>query len=77
MFQLYFTEAKKILNYRHTLQSDFDKFREFRNLMLRRGVYIHPDGTERMMITTAHASDDVGLILSAAEDSFRELQKAN
>ena len=77
MFQLYFTEAKKILNYRHTLQSDFDKFREFRNLMLRRGVYIHPDGTERMMITTAHASDDVELILSAAEDSFRELQKAN
>ena len=45
--------------------------------MLRRGVYIHPDGTERMMITTAHASDDVELILSAAEDSFRELQKAN
>ena len=77
MLQLYFTEAKKILNYRHTLQSDFDKFREFRNLMLRRGVYIHPDGTERMMITTAHASDDVELILSAAEDSFRELQKAN
>ena len=77
MFQLYFTEAKKILNYRHTLQSDFDKFREFRNLMLRRGVYIHPDGTERMMITTAHANDDVELVLSAAEDSLRELQKAN
>ncbi len=45
--------------------------------MLRRGVYIHPDGTERMMVTTAHGSDDVELVLSAAEDSFRELQKAN
>lgn len=77
MFQLYFTEAKKILNYRHTLQSDFEKFRNFRNLMLHRGVYLHPDGSERMMITTAHGSEDVERVLSAAEDSFRELQKAN
>jgi len=77
MFQLYFTEAKKILNYRHTLQSDFQKFRDFRNLMLRRGVYLHPDGTERMMITAAHDGSDVERVLSAAEDSFRELQKEN
>jgi glutamate-1-semialdehyde 2,1-aminomutase len=77
MFQLYFTEAKTILNYRHTLQSDFRKFRDFRNLMLHRGVYLHPDGTERMMITAAHDDSDVQWLLSAAEDSLRELQKAN
>ncbi len=77
MFQLYFTEAKKILNYRHTLQSDFAKFRDFRNLMLHRGVYLHPDGSERMMITAAHDDSDVQWVLSAAEDSLRELQKAN
>jgi glutamate-1-semialdehyde 2,1-aminomutase len=77
MFQLYFTEAKRILNYRHTLQSDFQMFRDFRNLMLRRGVYLHPDGTERMMITAAHQNTDVEGVLSAAEDSFRELRKAN
>ncbi len=77
MFQLYFTEAKRILNYRHTLQSDLQKFRDFRNLMLRRGVYLHPDGTERMMITAAHDRSDVERVLSAAEDSFRELRKEN
>ncbi len=76
MFQLYFTEAKKILNYRHTLQSDFEKFRDFRNLMLHRGVYLHPDGTERMMTTAVHDEADVERVLAAAEDSFRELQKA-
>ncbi len=76
MFQLYFTEAKKILNYRHTLQSDFEKFRNFRNLMLHRGVYLHPDGTERMMTTAAHDDTDVERVLAAAEDSFREIQKA-
>jgi glutamate-1-semialdehyde 2,1-aminomutase len=77
MFQLYFTEAKRILNYRHTLQSDFQKFRDFRNLMLRRGVYLHPDGSERMMITAAHDNSDVERVLAAAEDSFGELRKAN
>ena len=77
MFQLYFTQAKKILNYRHTLQSDFGKFRDFRNLMLHKGVYLHPDGTERMMIGTSHQSNDVEWILAAAEDSLKELQKAN
>ncbi len=77
MFQLYFTAARKIQNYRHTLQSDFEKFRRFRNLMLRRGVYFHPDGTERMMITAAHENGDVESILSAAEDSLRELKKSN
>jgi len=77
MFQLYFTAARKIQNYRHTLQSDFEKFRRFRNLMLRRGVYFHPDGTERMMITAAHDDSDVESILSAAEDSLRELKKPN
>jgi len=77
MFQLYFTSARKIQNYRHTLQSDFEKFRRFRNLMLRRGVYFHPDGTERMMITAAHGDSDVESVLSAAEDSLRELKKPN
>jgi glutamate-1-semialdehyde 2,1-aminomutase len=73
MFQLYFTEEKKILNYRHTLKTDFEKFRDFRNLMLHRGIYLHPDGTERMMITTAHNDDDVEMVLAAAEESLREL----
>jgi len=77
MFQLYFTEAKRILNYRHTLQSDFSKFRDFRNLMFHKGVYLHPDGSERMMITTAHQRNDVEWILAAAEDSLMQLHRAN
>ncbi len=76
MFQVYFTKARKILNYRHTLQSNFEKFKQFRNLMLRRGVYFHPDGMERLMITTAHGQQDVDWILAAAEDSLRDLKGA-
>ena len=77
MFQLNFTEAKRILNYRHSLQSDLVKFRDFRNLMLHRGVYLHPDGSERMLISAAHDKNDVEYVLSAAEESLREIQKAN
>ncbi len=74
MFQVYFTKARRILNYRHTLQSNFEKFKQFRNLMLRRGVYFHPDGMERMMITAAHDQLDVNWILAAAEESLRDLK---
>src|SRR3989449_2900528 len=77
MFQLYFTAARKIQNYRHTLQRDFEKFRRFGNLMVRRGVYFHPDGTERMMITAAHDDRNVESILRAADDSLSELKKPN
>lgn len=77
MFQLNFTEAKRILNYRHSLQSDLVKFRDFRNLMLHRGVYLHPDGSERMLISAAHDKADVEYVLSAAEESLREIQKSN
>jgi len=77
MFQLYFTEAKKISNYRDTFLNDLAKFRDFRNLMLHRGVYLHPDGTERMLTTTAHDDRDVEWILSATEDSLRELRKSS
>jgi glutamate-1-semialdehyde 2,1-aminomutase len=76
MFQLYFTEAKEITNYRETLQNDLARFRDFRNLMLHRGAYLHPDGTERMIVTAAHNNSDVEWIMSAAEESLKELQKS-
>ncbi len=75
IFRVYFTKARRVSNYRHTLQSNFEKFKQFRNLMLRRGVYFHPDGMERLMLTTAHGQQEVDWILAAAEDSLRDLKE--
>src|SRR5438132_12495966 len=69
MFQLYFTAARKIQNYRHTLQSDFEQLRQFRNLMLRRGGYSDLDEAERLRITAAHHASDVEPIWSAGQHS--------
>jgi glutamate-1-semialdehyde 2,1-aminomutase len=75
MFQLYFTRLKKISTYRQSLQCDFEKFKDFREMMLERGVYFHPDGTERWMLSTAHTNEDIEKTLAAAEDALGKLPK--
>ena len=73
MFQVFFTKEEAITGYRQTLRANLEKFNAFRNLMLKRGVYFHPDGMERIMVSAAHDAVDVERVLAAAEDSFREL----
>jgi len=75
MFQLYFTRLKKIANYRQSLQCDYEKFKDFREMMLERGIYFHPDGTERFMLSIAHTLEDVEKTLAAAEDCLLRLPK--
>lgn len=76
MFQVFFTKERSITGYRQTLSANIEKFRTFRNLMLRRGVYFHPDGMERIMISAAHDKLDVERVLAGAEESLRELRIA-
>jgi len=75
MFQLYFTRLKKISTYRQTLQCDYEKFKDFREMMLERGVYFHPDGTERLMLSAVHTTEDIEKTLTAAEDSLSKLPR--
>ena len=75
MFQLCFTRLKKINTYRQSLQCDYEKFKDFREMMLERGVYFHPDGTERLMLSTVHTTEDVEKTVAAAEDCLSKLPK--
>ncbi len=77
MFQVFFTKERRITGYRQTLNVDTERFRTFRNLMLQRGVYFHPDGMERIMISAAHDELDVERVLAAAEESLRELPRTH
>jgi len=45
--------------------------------MLQRGVYFHPDGMERIMVSASHDELDVERVLAAAEESLRELPRAH
>ena len=75
MFQLYFTRLKRIGTYRQSLQCDYEKFKDFREMMLERGVYFHPDGTERLMLSAVHTNEDIEKTLSAADESLQRLPK--
>jgi glutamate-1-semialdehyde 2,1-aminomutase len=75
MFQLYFTRLKKISTYRQSLQCDYEKFKDFREMMLERGVYFHPDGTERFMLSAVHTTEDIEKTIAPAEDSLGKLPK--
>lgn len=74
MFQIFFTDLKKVRTYRDTLKCDFNAFKYFTLEMIKRGVYIHPSGFERWTLSTAHTEEDVRRTLAIAEDIFRELE---
>jgi glutamate-1-semialdehyde 2,1-aminomutase len=74
MLSIYFTKLRKVSNYRHALQSDMEKFKRFRDEMLKHGVYTHPDGLERLSISAVHTEREIERTISAAEESLRNLR---
>ena len=72
VFYLSFTGAKSIKNYReHTLNIDFDKYKEFAKLMLLNGVRLSQNG--RWHMSSAHSEEDIEKTIYAANLSFAEL----
>jgi glutamate-1-semialdehyde 2,1-aminomutase len=64
-----------VTTYRQSTQSNFEKFKDFRDGMVQRGIYFHPDGTERLALSTTHTDEDVEKTLATAEEVLRILPK--
>lgn len=77
MFSLAFTKQKKIINYRESLLIDWNKYRTLSQLLMNKGVFVHPDNYERLTISTAHTEADVEKTLVLFEEAFRELRDRN
>jgi len=75
MFSILFTELAELTDYRQWTACDLEKFKEFRDLMLKERIYLHPDGMERIVLSTAHTQEDIERTLAAAEDILRKLPK--
>ena len=58
MFSLAFTKLKKIINYRESLLIDWNKFRLLSQILMNKGILVHPDNYERLTISTAHTQAD-------------------
>jgi glutamate-1-semialdehyde 2,1-aminomutase len=74
MLQFYFTRRKKITNYRESLQIDWNLYLRHHQLLLDRGIYIHPDNYERLTFSTTHTDKDVEHFLAVINETFRELK---
>ncbi len=75
LFSILFTKLDKMTSYRQWMACDLDKFKQFRDLMIKRGIYLHPDGMERIILSTAHTNEDIQKTLKAAEDALKKLPK--
>ncbi len=74
MLQFFFTHRKKITNYRESLQIDWNLYLRHHQLLLDRGIYIHPDNYERITFSTAHTDKDIDRFLEVLGETFTELK---
>ncbi len=74
MLQFFFTRRKKIINYRESLQIDWNLFLRHHQLLLDRGIYIHPDNYERITFSSAHTEKDIERFVATAAETFQELR---
>ncbi|MGI0070587.1 MAG: aspartate aminotransferase family protein [Thermoplasmata archaeon] len=74
MLQFFFTRRKKIQNYRESLQIDWNLYLRHHQLLLDRGIYIHPDNYERITFSSAHTEKDIERFVGVANETFKELR---
>jgi len=74
MLQFFFTRRKKIINYRESLQIDWNLYLRHHQLLLDKGIYIHPDNYERITFSSAHTDKDIEKFVQVATETFKELR---
>lgn len=74
MLQFFFTKRKKITNYRESLQIDWDIYLRHHQLLLEKGIYIHPDNYERLTFSSAHTDKDIEQFIATISETLAELK---
>jgi len=74
LLSIYFTKLGKVSTYRQSIQSDQEKYKRFRDEMLKHGVYMHPDGLERISMLAVHTEREIEETLIAAEEPLKALR---
>jgi len=74
MLQFFFTKRKKITNYRESLQIDWNLYLRHQELLLDKGIYIHPDNYERITFSSAHTEKEIDKFVGIVHETFKELR---
>ena len=77
LLSIYFTKLRKIASYRQAIQSDTGKYKLFRDEMLKHGVYMHPDGLERLLLSAVHTEREIEDTVTATEQALKALRTQN
>jgi glutamate-1-semialdehyde 2,1-aminomutase len=75
MFQIHFTDLKRVRNYPDFCRSSADLFMAFRNRLLPKGVFIRPAHFGEIYISLALTEEDVDTTLNAMDDTFKEMKE--
>jgi glutamate-1-semialdehyde 2,1-aminomutase len=70
MFGLFFTDAKRIVNFAEAGRCDVAAFKAFFHHMLKRGVYLAPSAYEAGFVSSAHTDEHIQATVAAARESF-------
>lgn len=73
MFGFFFSEEKKITNFKQVMAGNIPRFNQFFHGMLRRGCYFAPACYEAGFMSVAHTEDDIADTLQAAKETFATL----
>jgi glutamate-1-semialdehyde 2,1-aminomutase len=76
IFQPLFTD-RKIHDYRDTLSSNKEQFKQFQNGMMDIGIFILPQANKRCHISTAHSKEDLDCTIQNAEEILRKIKREN
>jgi glutamate-1-semialdehyde 2,1-aminomutase len=74
MFQIYFTNRERLHDYRdYCRYADTGKYSRFIHRLLDRGIYMTPSNGLHWIISSAHTTHDVELLLAAADEVCAEM----
>ena len=66
----FFTDEKKVINYKQVMSGNIPAFNQFFHGLLKRGVYIAPACYEAAFMSAAHTDEDIQQTIEAAKDIF-------
>lgn len=73
MFGFFFTDEKKVTNFKQVMACNIPRFNQFFHGMLKRGFYFAPASYEAGFMSAAHTEEDIANTLLAAKEVFEQL----
>ncbi|GAB4311397.1 MAG: glutamate-1-semialdehyde 2,1-aminomutase [Methanobacteriaceae archaeon] len=72
MFQIYFTK-KEVLDYKDAKMADTEKFSQYFNLLLEKGIFIPPSQFECCFISSMHNTQDLDKTIEIIGDAIKSI----